>query len=96
MFRTVENSLNVPFDLSLAPAAFPEPTSYIWTRNGIQLSGPPPVLSYSTITFPSISRSDAGSYVLSATNFVLRNDLVPIGSDTGSFSLDVICKTSLK
>ena len=92
MFRIVENSLNVPVDLSQDPAAFPEPISYNWTRNNVQLSSPPSMLTYSTITFPSISRSDAGNYVVSATNFVLDNDTVPIGSDTGSFSLDVICK----
>ena len=68
------------------------PPSYIWTRNGVVLSGPPPTLSYSTVTFPSVSRNDAGNYAVSATNFDLNNSTVPIGSDTGSFSLDVICK----
>ena len=93
MFRIVENSLNVPVDLSQDPAAFPEPTSYTWTRNGVQLSSPLSMLTYSTITFPSVSRSDAGNYVVSAMNFVPdNNNTVLIGSDTGSFSLDVICK----
>ena len=96
MFRLAENSLNVSVDLSQAPAAFPKPTSYTWTKNGIQLSGAPPLLTYSTITFPLISRSDAGSYVVSAINFVLGNNSVLIGSDTGSFRLDVICKTFLR
>ena len=92
IFRIVENSLNIPVDLSQDPAPFPEPTSYNWIRNNVQLSRPSSMLTYSTITFPSVSRSDAGNYVVSATNFVLDNDMVQIGSDTGSFSLDVICK----
>ena len=92
MFMIVENSSNVLVDLSQDSAAFPEPVLYNWTRNDVQLSSPSSVLTYSTITFPSVSRSDAGSYVVSATNFVLDNDTVPIGSDTGSFSMDVICK----
>ena len=95
MFRIVENSLNVTIDLSQAPAAFPQPTTYTWTKNGVQLSGIMLMTTYSTITFASVSRSDAANYVVSATNFVLRDNSVPIGSDIGSFSLDVICKTSL-
>ena len=37
-------------------------------------------------------RSDAGNYVVSVTNFLLDNSSQPVGSDTGSFSLDVLCK----
>ena len=96
MFRIVENSLNIPIDLSQLqePAAFPEPTLYNWTRNGVQLSSPPSmhVLTYSTITFNAVSRNDSGNYAVSATNFVLESNSVQVGSDTGSFSLDVICK----
>ena len=90
MFRIVENSLNIPVDLSQDPAAFPMPITYTWTRNGAPLSGPPPTLTYSTVTFPSVSRNDAGDYAVSATNFDL-NDNTVIGSDMGSFSLTVIC-----
>ena len=90
MYRIVENSLNVPVDLSQEPVAFPIPSNFTWTRNGATLSDP--ALTYSTVTFPSVSRSDAGNYVVSATNFVLDNDTAQVGSDMGSFSLDVICK----
>lgn len=92
MFRIVENRLNFTIDLGQTPAAFPKPTLYTWTRNGIHLSGPLPILTYSTITFASVHRTDAGSYVISATNYVLGSNSVPIGSDTGNFSLDVVCK----
>ena len=91
-YTVLENSLNVPVDLSQDPAAFPEPTTYTWTRNGVVLSSPPPTLTYSTVIFPSVSRDDAGNYAVSATNFDFSNSMVPIGSDMGSFSLDIICK----
>ena len=86
-----ENSLNVPVDLSGAPSAFPVPTYFRWTKDGNELNDVS--LTYSTITFPSISRSDTGNYAVSATNFVLNNDSLPVGSDMGTFSLDVICKS---
>ena len=89
-FKIVENSLNVPIDLSQDPAAFPEPTTYTWARNGAPLSGPPPTLTYSSVTFLLVSRNDAGNYAVSATNFDLNNNTV-VGSDVGSFSLTVIC-----
>ena len=89
MLRIVENSLNVPVDLSRNPVGFPEPTSFSWTRNGVKLSDP--TLTFSRIFFPTVSRSSAGQYEVSATNFVL-DGTQQIGSDTGSFVLDVICK----
>ena len=92
MFRIVENSLNVSVDLSQGSTAFPEPTTYSWTRNGVELSGPSPVLTYSTAIFPVISRNDAGSYAVSAANYALDNDSISVGSDMGSFSLDVLCE----
>ena len=93
MYRIVENNLNVPVDLSQAPAAFPQPRNFTWTRNTVMLNNPTLSLTYSSIIFPSVRRSDAGRYVVSATNFVIDNDMVQIGSDIGSFTLDVICKT---
>ena len=90
MYRIEENTLNVPVDLSRDPAVFPIPTDFSWMRDGSLLNNP--TLTYSMVTFPSISRSDAGNYAVSATNFVLDSDSVQVGSDMGSFSLDVICK----
>ena len=90
MYRIEENSLNVPVDLSGETTVFPTPTDFSWTRDGSLLNNP--TLTYSTIVFPSISRSDAGNYAVSATNFILNSDTVQVGSDMGSFSLDVICK----
>ena len=50
------------------------------------------LLAYSNITFYIGRKTDAGNYTVSATNFVLGSPIEHIGSDTGSFYLDVICK----
>ena len=61
MYRIKESSLNIPVDLSQDPAAFPQPRNFFWTKDGITLNDAS--LTYSTITFPSVRRSDAGNYV---------------------------------
>ena len=93
MYTIEENSLNIPVDLSGDPPAFPIPTDFSWTKDGSPLNDAS--LTHSTITFSTISRSDSGNYAVSATNFILNNDKVPVGSDMGSFSLDVICKLNI-
>lgn len=62
--------MNISIDISQAPAAFPQPVAYTWTRNGVQLSDI--TLIYSTITFASVSRTDARSYVVSATKEAIQ------------------------
>ena len=44
------------------------------------------------MTFDTVRRTDAGNYTVTATNFALRDPGVEVGSDTGSFFLDVLCK----
>ena len=85
-----ENSGRIPVNLSIGLAAFPEPT-FQWTKDGEPLNGP--TLTYNSVTFDNVRRSDAGNYTVLATNSVL-NTTTPeqVGSDTGSFSLDVLCK----
>ena len=85
-----DNSQDVPVDLHQEPAAFPEPTLFSWNKDGQPLTGLP--LTYSNVTFPTVRRADAGNYTVSATNFAFENPPVLIGSDTGSFFLDVLCK----
>ena len=73
-------------------AAFPEP-SFEWLiggqplirRNGI-------ITSYSSIIFGSLMRSDSGNYTVNTMNYLLNNVTQPVGNDTGSFYLDVLCK----
>ena len=85
-----ENSENVPIDLRQQPVAFPAPTSFTWKKDGRPLTGP--MLTYSSVTFATVRRQDAGNYVVSATNFVSSSTSEMVGSDTGSLSLDVICE----
>ena len=93
-----ERSENVPVDLRQEPTAFPEPTLFIWNKDGQPLTGLP--LTYSNVTIGIVRRTDAGNYTVSATNFVIGSSTVQVGNDTGSFYLDVICEyyniTSIK
>ena len=92
--RLEENSINVPIDLRQEPAAaaFPEPTLFQWYKDGQPLTRADRTLTYSNVTFDTISRVDAGNYAVSTTNFVIGSNTEQVGSDTGSFYLDVICK----
>ena len=87
-----KSSDNIPIDLHQEPAAFPEPTLYVWKKDGQPLRTGLP-LTHSTVTFDTVRRADAGNYTVSATNFVLpgSSGANQVGVDTGSFYLDVIC-----
>ena len=87
-----ENTNNVSIDLRQDPAPFPIPTVFIWFKDGEQLSTSDLALddwTYSTATFSTVRRIDAGSYAVSTTNYGKRQR---IGNDSGGFHLDVICK----
>ena len=84
------------FDLQAAGAAeaFPFPQEFNWTRHNENVDNTTDegrvTYGYPSVTFSSLNRSDSGRYELSATNFMRNGSL--IGSDTGSFTLDVQCK----
>jgi hypothetical protein len=87
-----EGDLDVPVDLLLEPVAFPLPSEFEWLKDGRPLRQSDIVTTtYSSVTFASIMRTDAGNYTVNTTNFLLDN-VTPLGSDTGSFYLDVLCK----
>ena len=88
LFRLVEDQSAITVNLSKGLAPFPQP-SFNWTKDGLLFSSP--ALTYSSVTFDMITRLDAGIYNVSATNFVL-DSMQQVGSDTGSFYLDVLCK----
>ena len=90
--RIEENTRNVPVDLALDPSPFPVNTlSFDWTRDGRPLTTVTgPALTYSSVTFSSVDRTDSGTYSVLTTNVV---DGVQVGNDTGSFNLDVVCKS---
>ena len=85
-----DNSQDIPVDLRQEPAGFPVPTEFSWNKDGERLTTRPH--TYSSVTFDTVRRADAGVYAVSATNFVVGNPAVEVGSDTGSFYLDVLCK----
>ena len=87
-----ENGGRIPVNISEGLAAFPEPT-FQWSKDGRPLDGSRPELTYSTVTFDSMRRSDAGNYTAAATNFELDSTTEQVGNDTGSFYLDVLCKS---
>ena len=90
--RIEENSENVLIDLLQEPAPFPEPNSFQWYKNEQRLTEADRPLTYSNVTFSTVSREDAGNYIVSATNFVIGSNTEQVGNDTGNFYLDVICK----
>ena len=90
LLKIEENTSNVEIDLRQEPAGFPKPTSFIWSKDGWPVTGP--VQTYSSVTFATVRREDAGNYAVSATSYALGSTTEQVGSDTGSFFLDVICK----
>ena len=88
-----ENETNIPVDLRQQPAAFPDPTFFIWNKDN-QSVRTGLIFAYSGVTFDTIRRVDAGNYTVTATNFVLPSSpgADQVGSDSGGFYLDVICK----
>ena len=94
--RIVEGYANVTVDLLQGPAPFPEPSSFKWSKDGLPLpNNLSQTSTYSSVTFPSVRRNHAGSYTVSATNFLLDNSSRQLGSDTGNYYLDVLCKLLL-
>lgn len=85
------------FNLEQGHSAFPFPSTFTWTHNGLVITQN--VTSRSVFGYPSlhlhvIELSDAGNYTLTATNYPLGNSTVvnAVGTSTGHFSLNVLCK----
>ena len=89
----VEGSTNT-VSLSQTPDAFPFPQQFSWTVNGSPANNNSRLtFGYPSVTFQRFERGDAGTYILTATNYRLdNNSSVLVGMDTGSFTLDVQCK----
>ena len=88
-------SEGITVDLLQEPAPFPQPSSFVWSKDGLPLIGFDQ-LTYSNVTFDTIKRTDAGNYTVLVRNFALGGSLEQVGSDTGSFSLDVLCTFSAR
>ena len=87
--------MEVIIDLRQDPAPFPEPRIFNWSKDGQLLSDDNNYnisLTYSNVTFLLVTRNISGNYTVIATNFLLGNFSQQLGSDVGSFHLDVLCK----
>jgi hypothetical protein len=91
--RIQEGDTEVTIDLRQDPAPFPDPSIFNWSKDGRPLSSDNIIsVTYSNMTFLLVSRNISGNYTVSATNFLLDNISQQLGSDIGSFHLDVLCK----
>ena len=75
-----------------SPLAFPFPSQVSWTKDGEEVEdvSSTRVFNYSSIFIGSVQPSDSGAYLLSATNYQL--DGSPLGTDTASLTLNVLCE----
>ena len=89
VYKVKEGERNVVIDLSLSPPAFPPPSFYWWTKPAVYTT-----LNNSAISFDNITREHAGVYTLTAANHHLNDSDNMVGTDTGNFTLDVVCKVS--
>ena len=72
---------------------YPYPASFLWSKNGFDLFNNSRVkYGYPSINFSMINRSDSGNYSLIVTNYYIDNPSRALGSSSGSFTLDVLCK----
>ena len=94
MVKVEEDDGNVTVDLLQEPAAFLEPSSFVWYKNGLLLTNLEQ--TYSNVTFDTIKRTDTGNYTVLVRNFALGGAMEQVGNDTGSFYLDVFCKFNAK
>ena len=90
--RIQEGDTDVTIDLRQDPAPFPEPSIFNWNKDGQPLLADIMSRTYSNVTFLSVTRNMSGNYTVSAINFLLDNPSQQLGSDVGSFQLDVLCK----
>ena len=92
--NVLENTRNLPIDISQNPIAFPEETVlFTWTRDGqLLISGPGLSLTYSSVIFSNVDRQNSGNYQVFTSNIIQDRE---VGNDTGSFNLNVICKLRL-
>ncbi len=88
LYKVPEGERNVIIDLNLSyPPAFPPPSFHRWIKPEVYVT-----LNNSAVSFDSITREHAGVYSLTATNYHLNDSNRIIGTNTGNFTLDVVCK----
>ena len=94
VIRFQRGARNVEVNLESGRPAFPQPT-FEWTKDDQNISNSSGgVFGYPTLTIYTVDMSDSGLYTLAARNNFLEEPFDEIGNDTGSFTLDVVCKCS--
>ncbi len=92
VIKVDERDGNIPVDIATPPLAYPTPTDFQWTKDGVTIPiSSRATFSYPSVLFNSLERSDSGLYSLTATNHRTDNG-VAIGTGQGSFTLDVLCE----
>ena len=94
LIREVVEGSAIQVDLSSGLEAFPFPAEFQWKKNDLPLDNTSlTLLGYPTAEFRTVSQTDSGLYTLTATNYNLDNPSEVIGGGTGSFQLEVFCKS---
>ena len=92
VIRFQQGARNMEVNLESGRPAFPQPT-FEWTKDGQAISNSSGrVFGYPALNIDTVDRSDSGLYTLAARNTILEEPFDEIGNDTGSFTLDVVCK----
>ena len=92
---TIVEGMSLSVDLSEGNIeAFPYPSQFQWTKDGAATSNTSRVMyGYPSLVFDLVCRDDLGNYTLSATNSRLGDPQRIIGTGSGEFSLNVLCKS---
>ena len=91
--RTAIENDQVEIDVGIGVESFPFPQEFQWKRDGVPVMNSSRIsYGYTSVVFQSVQREDGGNYTLSATNYRLDDEDQQVGSDTGSFFLNVLCK----
>ena len=78
-------------DLHNHSAAFPKPIFLKVEKWGQPLDGVI-IINYFTVVFHKMIKENAGTYIISAANYHLKNETEEIGLSTTNLTLDILCK----
>lgn len=86
-YTVVENKVGFILNLILDPLPFPTPTFHEWNTSNVNVT-----LKNNGVDFDIVTRKHADIYSLTVSNYHLCDKTRLIGTDTGNFTLNVICK----
>ena len=79
------------------PPAHPFPAEFQWFKDGAGSlqNNSRMTFGYPSLTIDNVQRIDSGLYSLTATNFFFNESKGVLGTETGSVTVDVLCKGCL-